>query len=196
MPSAKTLRVHLLQRAQNVQQLLLKDVVPGSKIAIALDCWTSPTRIPFLGVTAYFIDSNWTLREALIGFEVLSGVHSGRQLAKVLLDLLETYNIEKDVSTFTTDNASNNKTLGEEINTVAELAQSGGPDQMFVNKITRIPCLAHVIQLSLQALLGEIRINPTNEELILNWTSQDEHELSREALVTTDNIPWTIAKVS
>ncbi len=31
-----------------------------------------------------------------------------------------------------------------------------------------VPYLAHVIQLSLQQLLGKLRIDPTNEELKLN----------------------------
>ena len=40
--------------------------------------------------------------------------------------------------------------------------------------ITRIPCMAHVIQLSLKALLGKMEANPRNDAEEMEWTGDDE----------------------
>ena len=84
LPSARTLRIRLFDRSAVIQSQLLDGFCDRSKLSLAIDCWSSPTRLSFLGVTAYFIDSQWQYRESLIGFEHIGGVHSGVQLAYIL----------------------------------------------------------------------------------------------------------------
>jgi hypothetical protein len=199
MPSAKTLRAHIIDHATSIEKLLLQDVIPGSNVSIALDCWSSPNRTAFMGITVYWIDKYWEYREALIGFEHLQGVHSGTQLAQVLFDVLSRHQIEHSVHTITSDNASNNDTLMTEVNELANVLSSNtsqGSTQLFSNKIIRIPCISHIIQLCLRELLGSIRIDPTNEELARNWHKCDfqEFENIREQ-EHNNSIPWTLAKV-
>jgi hypothetical protein len=37
-----------------------------------------------MAITGYFLDELWEYREVLLGFEPLSGTHSGENLAKVV----------------------------------------------------------------------------------------------------------------
>ncbi|KAG0156345.1 hypothetical protein PDIDSM_3523 [Penicillium digitatum] len=93
------------------QQRILRTLPSGSKISIALDCWTSPFSQAFMAITGYFIDSDWVYREVLLGFKPLHGTHTGSYLSSVLIETLVEHNIEDKVFGLTTDNASNNKTL-------------------------------------------------------------------------------------
>jgi len=88
--------------------------------------------------TGYFIDSNWEYWEVLLGFEPLSGQHTGLNLGGVLWDILQKYDIEDRILAITTDNASNNSTLVESLYDIHG------------SFIIRTPCLAHVMQLALK----------------------------------------------
>ena len=90
-------------------------------------------------VTGYFIDSDWKYREALLGFEPLSGSHTGKYLANILKQVLEQHSIEDRIFALTTDNVSNNHTLALNL----EHNIDWKLDTM------HIPCLAHVIQLTI-----------------------------------------------
>ncbi|KAG0156960.1 hypothetical protein PDIDSM_4143 [Penicillium digitatum] len=83
-------------------------------------------------------------------------------IVSVLIETLVEHNIEDKVFGLTTDNASNNKTLA------TALQQALSDDTI----ITRIPCLAHVIQLSLNQLLARIKAVPLNESAETRWTEK------------------------
>lgn len=190
MPCANTIRSVLFNRLADVEKHLFDGKVENSKVSLALDCWSSPQKTAFLGILAYYIDRNWILRESLIGFEHLRGAHTGAELAKVVMDTLSRHNIQDKVHTITADNASNNETLvagvRDFINTVP------GDARILDGKIEKVPCLSHVIQLVLKALLGSIRINPTNEELRKVWNEEEE----LQGLADERSIGRTLAKVS
>ena len=125
-----------------------------------------------MAVTGYFIDQDWSYREILLGFEPLHGTHSGANLSTVLLERLQHHKIEGRVLAITTDNASNNKTLMKR--TQESLSALDLPDQL---SIIRIPCLAHVIQLSLKKLLGEMKANPKNKDHRRHWPEAEAEAL-------------------
>ncbi|KGO49341.1 hypothetical protein PEX2_052280 [Penicillium expansum] len=111
-----------------------------------------------MAVTGYFLDYNWEYREVLLGFEPLSGTHSGLNLTEVLIRLLQQHDITDRVLAITTDNASNNNTLVNFINKAIQSLELSNS-----STIIRVPCIAHVIQLSLKDLLGQLKANPKNE---------------------------------
>ncbi|KAF9370868.1 hypothetical protein CPB97_002404 [Podila verticillata] len=59
------------------------------KVSLMADGWTSPFQDDFLGVMAHWIDGNWTQKELVIGFEPLHGAHTGENLTKALVNVLE-----------------------------------------------------------------------------------------------------------
>ncbi|KAJ5471453.1 hypothetical protein N7530_008810 [Penicillium desertorum] len=169
IPSADTIRRRLGSLVKDRQQRILRTLPSGSKISIALDCWTSPFSQAFMAITSYFIDSDWVYRELLLGFKPLHGTHTGSYLSSVLIETLVEHNIEDRVFGLTTDNASNNKTLA------TSLQQALSDDTI----ITRIPCLAHIIQLSLGQLLARIKAVPLNESAETRWTEK-QSKLAQE----------------
>lgn len=84
-----------------------------------------------------------------------------------MLDLLEKHRITKRVLTITTDNASNNGTLLGSLQEAVESLELPGSIP-----VIRIPCIAHVIQLSLKELLGQMDANPRNEREGIEWTER------------------------
>jgi hypothetical protein len=78
-PDRTTLARYLNSVVEDTERSLLDSLPSGSKISIALDCWTSPFQQAFIAITGYFIDDSWAFRKVLLAFEPLYGTHSGSQ---------------------------------------------------------------------------------------------------------------------
>ena len=178
IPTSITIRRRLQVIVQKRQQSLLQTLPEDGKLSIALDCSTSPFRQAFMAVTGYFIDQDWNYREILLGFEPIHGSHTGKSLGAVLFPLLQKHEVEDRVLTVTTDNASNNSTLVESLKGSIQ-----GLELPSSTPIIRMPCIAHVIQLSLQELLGQMDSNPKNEREEMEFTGgtvtsrRENHEI-------------------
>jgi hypothetical protein len=168
----KTARRRLQAMVKEEHRKILSTLPPTAKVSIALDCWTSPFQQAFMAITGYFIDRDWNYREILLGFEPVYGKHSGANLSTVLLELLQQHDIIDRVLAVTTDNASNNHTLVENIQDAIDELEL--PNQI---PIVRIPCLAHVIQLSLRELLGLVKANPQNDITDKHWSETQVQSL-------------------
>ena len=188
IPSAKTIRRRLQTTVQERHQSILRKLPDHAKISIALDCWTSPFSQAFMAISGYFIDEDWQYEEVLLGFEPLSGTHSGENLSAILLNVLIQHHIQDRVLAITTDNASNNNTL------VSSLQQSLSD----TTTVIRVPCLAHVIQLSLKELLGQMKADPINDTTEIHWTSERSQQARANASigVKKQEIAWTLSKVN
>lgn len=142
-----------------------------------------------MAVTGYFIDVDWNYREILLGFEPLSGTHTGGNLGALLFQLLQKHKIEDRVLAVTTDNASNNGTLIDNIQESLESLEL--PNH---TPVIRIPCMAHVIQLCLKALLGDMEANPENDAEEMEWTRDDE--VAREIVRTLNKVNQDLQSLS
>jgi hypothetical protein len=183
IPSSHTVRRRLHELVEERQQSLLQKLPVDGKLSIALDCWTSPFRQAFMAVTGYFIDQDWNYREILLGFEPLHGTHTGCNLGTVLFQLLQKHQIEDRVLTVTTDNASNNSTLLESIQDSLQALEL--PNQ---TPILRVPCIAHIIQLSLKELLGQMEVNPKNDREEMEFTGEtDSFQRENQEIIHTLN---------
>jgi hypothetical protein len=141
-----------------------------------------------MAITGYFLDQDWNYCEVLLGFEPLDGSHHGAYLGETVTQILQQYGIMNRVLSVTTDNASNNSTM---ITAVQEVGQSLALDE---DQLFRIPCIIHVIQLSLRQLLGKLKANPVNDEIESTWVDTPQHP---EQLNTQryPNIVRTLKKV-
>lgn len=175
-------------KAQDQQAEVLHTLPSDIKLSISLDCWTSPFQQAFMAITGYFIDSDWQYREVLLGFEPLSGKHSGINLSAVVLEILQRYNIQDRILAITTDNASNNSKL---VSALDESIQSLSLDPE--TTVIRVPCMAHVIQLSLKQLLGQMKANPVNEAIEMVWSEEHRHTAHQAA--RQHDIANTLTKV-
>jgi hypothetical protein len=194
LPSATTMKNRLMEQSVKLEQNMLSNVVPGSKITISLDCWSSTTRLSFMGIIAHYIDKSWVLCQELIGFESLVGVHSGNALAQVINNVFQQHNLFDRVVSITTDNASSNTTMVLEIN--GYLQEALKANSILKKKVQHVPCLSHVIRLSLQALLSFVQLRPTNETFVRNWVAEKElSDLEKIKASNKRGIPYILAKV-
>jgi hypothetical protein len=142
-----------------------------------------------MAITGYFVDDKWDYHEILLGFIPIHGQHFGAYLTDVPLGVLEEHQITNRVIAITKDNASNNKTL---VNSLCDsIEQMELPSS---TKIVRIPCLAHVIQLSLKDLLGLMKADPKNDTTATTWSEETGSVLLKAK--RQKGIIYTLAKVS
>jgi hypothetical protein len=95
------------------------------RCSFTCDAWTDPALQPFMAVTAHYIKESlgkkgplWTLEGRLIAFKHIPGSHTGEALGKAFYDILVKCGLTRKVGWFTADNASNNKTMTEEVERV------------------------------------------------------------------------------
>jgi hypothetical protein len=185
MPSSSTITRRIVGNRKVVEDHIEKVRLPATpqKVAIVLDCWSAPRREGYIAVKAYWVSADWQMEEALIGFEPVNGGHTGKALAEIVMERLKKYGIESRIIAITSDNASNNKTLTKAINeAIPRIASELGID----NDIALCPCLSHVIQLSANKLLTDIKIRPKNDELKKNWIEDEE---KRDMALARGEIP-------
>jgi len=82
-------------------------------------------------------------------------------MADILYNVLERFSITKRLLCITTDNAGNNGTMRKELE---ELFNNLDINNSWSSESTKIPCLAHVIQLVVKAILGAFDIKPAESE--------------------------------
>ena len=154
LPHRTKLAYSIANRALQVRTTLLKDLPSKRKVAISLDAWTSPNNKAFMAVVCFYFNDSWDYRRKLLAFNEIKGNHSGQNLALMLTQVFRDYNILNRISAITTNNASNNNIMIDEIIKITDSSLS---------RISRVSCLAHVIQLSIKALLDALIISLNNE---------------------------------
>jgi hypothetical protein len=112
---------------------------------------------------AHWITADMKWHQALLSFKPTEAAHAGDQLAAFVLDVLQEFNITDRATSITADNAGNNRTMVEKLNTGLD-ASGGSP-------LTRLPCLSHVIQLAQGALVAKLGCKPTNEQINRNFNT-------------------------
>ena len=187
-PGRTKMRKLLDGEVQRVTKSLFKDLGESTKVNLAIDAWTSPNNLAFLGVVCYYITDNWEYRENLIGFEPLRSSHTGDHLAQVISNLLVTYKLENRLLTITTDNASNNKTMREALQKALRRLY----DIRWDADRGRIPCLAHVIQLVVKKIVVSLKIECPYETIPVTF---DEDEVLVDSRLGSD-FGTTLQKVS
>jgi len=156
IPHRTTVRSDLDVLYKGVIDSMLHDLPSNSKVSIALDAWQSPFRRSFIAITAYYITIDWQWKEVLIGFEHLKGEHSGEAMAKIVYDVLHQNKLTSRLYCITTDNASNNGTMRKELEDMLKDLEQDIP--AWDSAGTTIPCMAHVIQLAVKAMLSSFNI--------------------------------------
>jgi len=89
------------------------------------------------------------MEEVLIGLEEIKGWHTGANMTEIINEVLAKYGIQDRIQGFTTDSASNNRTLTEALSNAWSLSLVEW--SQFENNM---PCMAHVIRLNLGALMS------------------------------------------
>ena len=145
----------------------LEALPPDSKILLALDCWTSQDQKPFLVIISYFISKKYKFHKVLLGFQHIKGSHEGAHLADIVMDILNKHNLCSYILAITTDNTSNNQILMGAV--VGRLNNSFNPNHPLINQPHHLPCLAHVIQITVHAFLQHLNIESRMKKFQQDW---------------------------
>ncbi|KAI5353105.1 hypothetical protein L3X38_005997 [Prunus dulcis] len=83
-------------------------------IAVTSDMWDGGNNLPFICVTAHYIDENWLLQKRIIAFRLLEFPHTGSSIFHAMMNVFKEYNITHKIFSITFDNASNNSSAIEQ----------------------------------------------------------------------------------
>ncbi|EXU94779.1 hypothetical protein X797_012138, partial [Metarhizium robertsii] len=120
-----------------------------SMIHLSTDLWTSPHRHGILAVCARWVDDSYRPKRALLAMPECRYTHSGERQASLIMDTIEEYGIARQIGYHTGDNATSNDTCLKHLSRILQhkYGISFHPGRR------RIRCIAHIINLSLQAFL-------------------------------------------
>jgi hypothetical protein len=120
------------------------------KMHIALDGWTSPNIVSFLGIVAVYFHSG-QIHRLILEFAPVHEKHTGQNLAKLLHGVCERYEISPRVYSLALDNASNCDTLA---------THYAKYNDVFKGKAMRIRCFAHIVNLVAGAMMDVFFAKP------------------------------------
>jgi len=140
IPSPTTLTQHLKRLGKSTVDDIRTCLPAAGKISLAADTRTSPNQLAFLAIVAYWISDSWQIEEGLIAFEEIRGSHTETNMTGIINDVLARYGIQDRILNFTTDSASNNRTLTEALKHLWSLLSVE-----WCQLENHIPCMAHVV---------------------------------------------------
>lgn len=109
LPNRKQLASDLKERYTTYKTTISELIQKHSYICITADIWTANNK-SFMGMTCHFIDNeSYTNRHSyVLGCRRMKGTHDFLNIAKVLTEIMETYNLNNSKITYiVTDNATN-----------------------------------------------------------------------------------------
>ncbi|GBC01569.1 hypothetical protein RclHR1_42360001, partial [Rhizophagus clarus] len=140
VPCTKTIKSRISKIFEIGKNTLKNQLAQVRHISLILDAWSSLAHLPYLGVTAHWITSDFEPYEVLLSMKELPYLHGATEIQEHLIDLFYEWEIESKIIALVTDNSSNVKKACSKIG-IGE----------------RIPCSAHTLQLSIGKGLDKIK---------------------------------------
>ena len=116
--SHNTIREWVLRQFK-VEKERIKATLQNSKIKIHLSCdiWTSSSNKPILGVVAHYISNPGALESAILAMKEIEGDHKGKNLAPVIMEVINDWKLASKLGYIVMDNAPNNDTMMKALST-------------------------------------------------------------------------------
>ncbi|CAG9833279.1 unnamed protein product [Diabrotica balteata] len=129
---------YVLPSKYTIRETIMKDMYKkcvlkqNNFVSITTDSWTSVSTESYMAITCHYIDQNFNLKNSILAVPKLKEHHTAENLASVLQQTFEEWEIAKKVTCIVTDNAPN-------MIKMCELLQK-----------RHLPCFAHLINLVVQ----------------------------------------------
>ncbi|XP_060965338.1 zinc finger BED domain-containing protein RICESLEEPER 2-like [Cannabis sativa] len=124
-----------------------------SRVAITNDMWISNNqKRGYMVVTAHYIDDSWNLHNRIIRFIYVTAPHTAKLLAKVLMECLVEWSLERKLSTLTLDNCTVNIAMMDQMKEKLKNASL-----LMKGELVHMKCSAHILNLIVQQGLGAIQ---------------------------------------
>jgi len=173
---------------ENLRGQLREHISTGAKINLTIDAWTSGNKLPFMAITAHWIDTRYERFNTLIGFERLRGSHTAGNMSDVMIKVLDMYEIRESINCITADNAVVNDGIFLDLELeMQDWSQEDG----------QIRCLAHVLNLAAQTVLKTLRSEAEQREVDLASDDCDDsgHNNEVDPATSLRKLRQIVAKV-
>lgn len=140
-------------------------VAKGGRLSLTTDAWSAMNGAEHTAITVHWINNEWVHRHCVLDIVHLKEpIHSGEYLAEQLQAVTDDFGITHGVFTVTRDNASNNTAmLAEfEIGACTSVVSIQQP-WSFTVKEGDVRCMAHIINLAVQAALTMLKAVPSEQ---------------------------------
>ncbi|GBC25170.2 zinc finger BED domain-containing protein 4-like [Rhizophagus irregularis DAOM 181602=DAOM 197198] len=126
-----------------VKELLTLVINSCEFISITTDLWTARSKTGYIGITGHWVNENFKPYDILIGIKSILYPHTAVAISSYLEKYIEEYRLENKIVCVVTDNGSNMKAAVNILNQKND-------------KIQRLPCVAHTLQLTVIKALKSI----------------------------------------
>jgi hypothetical protein len=90
--------IHMFKTAKTQKiQAFQRHFQSYGKFSISVDVWTSSTMTAFLGITVHYMDQDFNITNCLLSITALNEAYTGEYLARILVEQLRSFQIEKHV---------------------------------------------------------------------------------------------------
>ncbi|KAL0212225.1 hypothetical protein RCL1_005851 [Eukaryota sp. TZLM3-RCL] len=182
LPKRNTIKKLVIRSWNNLKPKISNLLITnGSKIALTSDIWSSIDNKSFIAVTAHFIDNQFTVRTLLLDVKRFPHPHRGRDIAVVLMEIINTFGLNNVVS-ITTDNGAN--MLSGMVLFGAKYFSS------FHGEVSSRRCLAHIFHLIVKQLMKPLRNEIKKVRVFtskLHYSVKLKEELQHVVNATTHN---------
>ncbi|OAV88611.1 hypothetical protein PTTG_28973 [Puccinia triticina 1-1 BBBD Race 1] len=151
LPKRRTVSNDIAKLYTAVQESLIESLKHHKgAMYLGLDAWQSPNGFDVLGTVLYQLVEEdkggiYHLEATPLDFVTLQKSHTGVYLAKTVQLIVEKFGLKEKIHGIVTDNASNNKTMIEEIKTYWW--------PCFKGEMHWVRCFAHILNLIAQVIL-------------------------------------------
>ena len=174
VPTGDTMHTWILKefddRKAEIKSQLLHNA--QSKIHLSFDLWTSDgTTMSLMAVVAHYLDKSFVNRTRLVAMRRLYGSHSGDNMAKMLVRIIQEFELTDRLGYFMIDNADSNDTCLEHL--FREIFPGATDDDVDER---RLRCWGHVLNLVAKAFLFGTDADAFELEDEANTTLEREQE--------------------
>lgn len=135
------------------------------KVSLTADAWSSKIYRGYMVVTAHWIDESWSLKSAVLEFSRFYTPHTGDAAAAFLFDVIQDWDLGKDIRAITTDNAAD---MCKGVSTLCSNLNSMFPSAHRDLSSFHVRCIAHIVNLGVQDCMAPVHGQITKIRAILS----------------------------
>ncbi|KAL1247684.1 hypothetical protein QQF64_023060 [Cirrhinus molitorella] len=114
---------------------VMESMCKARRVAITSDAWTSVATDSYLTITAHYISEDWKIVSHVLQTRAVYESHTGAHMARLLLDVVEEWELTDKSVVLVTDNTANMISAAE------------------IGKFPHVKCFAHTLNLAAQRAL-------------------------------------------